>query len=140
MKNRNLKAQFEGGLQTHIEGISFPTDTQATSETDDIAADEVELVSFRELVPEIKDTGYLTHAIFAYPAKFIPQVVRYAINTYTKEGDWIVDPFAGSGTVGGRGVSVQAKRCATRSESALESHHAVEGLPRKRTIERGGFV
>ena len=61
---------------------------------------EMEQVSFRELVPEISDTGYLTHAIFAYPAKFIPQVVRYAINTYTKEGDWIVDPFAGSGTVG----------------------------------------
>ena len=38
-------------------------------------------VSFRELVPEIRDTGYLTHAIFAYPAKFIPQVVRYAIDT-----------------------------------------------------------
>ena len=58
------------------------------------------MVSFRELVPEINDTGYLTHAIFAYPAKFIPQIVRYAITTYTKEGDWIVDPFAGSGTVG----------------------------------------
>lgn len=59
-----------------------------------------ELVSFRELVPEISDTGYLTHAIFYYPAKFIPQVVRYTVNTYTKEGDWIIDPFAGSGTVG----------------------------------------
>ena len=42
----------------------------------------------------------MTHGIFAYPAKFIPQIVRYAITTYTKEGDWIVDPFAGSGTVG----------------------------------------
>jgi DNA modification methylase len=61
---------------------------------------EIELISFRELVPEISDTGYLTHAIFYYPAKFIPQVVRYAINTFTKEGDWIIDPFAGSGTVG----------------------------------------
>ena len=59
-----------------------------------------DLVSFRELVPEINDTGYLTHAIFYYPAKFIPQVVRYAINTFTKEEDWIIDPFAGSGTVG----------------------------------------
>ena len=61
---------------------------------------DIEFVSFRELVPEITDTGYLTHAIVSYPAKFIPQVVRYAINTYTKEEDWIVDPFAGSGTVG----------------------------------------
>ena len=61
---------------------------------------ESELISFRELVPEISDTGYLTHAIFYYPAKFIPQVVRYAINTFTKQEDWVIDPFAGSGTVG----------------------------------------
>ena len=61
---------------------------------------EIKLISFRELVPEISDTGYLTHAIFYYPAKFIPQVVRYAINTFTKEEDWVIDPFAGSGTVG----------------------------------------
>ncbi len=76
------------------------TDTQPEIPTDDTTSDKVALVSFRELVPEINNTGYLTHAIFAYPAKFIPQVVRYAINTYTKERDWIIDPFAGSGTVG----------------------------------------
>ena len=100
MKNRNLKAQFGSGLQTHIEGILFPTDPEPEVPTDDSESDGVALVSFRELVPEIKDTSYLTHAIFAYPAKFIPQVVRYAINTYTEEGNWIIDPFAGSGTVG----------------------------------------
>lgn len=60
----------------------------------------IQLISFRELVPEIKDTGYLTHSIFYYPAKFIPQVVRYALKSFTSEGDWVVDPFAGSGTVG----------------------------------------
>ena len=90
MKNRNLEAQF----------TLFPIDTASEGSPDDEAPDGVALVSFRELVPEINDTGYLTHAIYAYPAKFIPQIVRYAINTYTKEGDWIVDPFAGSGTVG----------------------------------------
>ena len=90
MKNRNLEAQF----------TLFPIDTASEVSPDDEASDGVALVSFRELVPEINDTGYLTHAIYAYPAKFIPQIVRYAINTYTKEGDWIVDPFAGSGTVG----------------------------------------
>ena len=73
----------------------FPIDTE-----EEITADGIALVSFRELVPEINDTGYLTHALYAYPAKFIPQIVRYVINTYTKEGDWLVDPFAGSGTVG----------------------------------------
>ena len=90
MKNRNLEAQFS----------LFPVDPASEVPPDDAASDGTELVSFRELVPEISDTGYLTHAIYAYPAKFIPQIVRYAINTYTKERDWIVDPFAGSGTVG----------------------------------------
>jgi hypothetical protein len=33
-----------------------------------------------------------------YPAKFIPQVVRYVINNYTSPGDWLFDPFAGYGT------------------------------------------
>ena len=57
-------------------------------------------VSFRELVPEIKDTGYLTHGLFYYPAKFIPQIPRFCLRTYTEPGDWVIDPFAGSGTVG----------------------------------------
>ncbi len=90
MKNHDLTEQF----------TFFATDTESELSIDDIGSDRVELVSFRELVPEISDTSYLTHGIFAYPAKFIPQVVRYAITTYTKEGDWIVDPFSGSGTVG----------------------------------------
>ena len=90
MENYNSPEQF----------TLFPTDTEPQPPRDDSTSGEIELVSFRELVPEIKDTGYLTHAIFAYPAKFIPQIVRYAITTYTKQGDWIVDPFAGSGTVG----------------------------------------
>ena len=59
-------------MQTYIEGTLFPIDTELEPPIDDAAPDEVELVSFRELVPEINDTGYLTHAIFAYPAKFIP--------------------------------------------------------------------
>ena len=90
MKNRNLEAQF----------TLFPVDNEFEVPKEETTSDGAELVSFRDLVPEINDTGYLTHAIFAYPAKFIPQIVRYAINAYTKEGDWIVDPFAGSGTVG----------------------------------------
>lgn len=57
-------------------------------------------ISFRDVVPEITDTTYLTHSVYYYPAKFIPQVVRFCINEFTKENDWIIDPFAGSGTVG----------------------------------------
>lgn len=57
-------------------------------------------VSFRDIIPEITDTSYLTHSIYYYPAKFIPQVVRFCINEFTTKGDTVIDPFAGSGTVG----------------------------------------
>ena len=80
--------------------LLFPVQNITKEPIKDNSPDKPDLVSFRELIPEITDTGYLTHAIVSYPAKFIPQVVRYAINTYTEENDWIIDPFAGSGTVG----------------------------------------
>jgi len=57
-------------------------------------------VSFRDIIPEITDTSYLTHSIYYYPDKFIPQVVRFCINEFTQKGDTIIDPFSGSGTVG----------------------------------------
>jgi hypothetical protein len=69
-------------------------------EPDDHRQIEVTPISFREEVPEILATDYLTHAIYTYPARFIPQAVRYCIRACTREGDCIVDPFAGSGTVG----------------------------------------
>ncbi|WP_346765965.1 DNA methyltransferase [Thermococcus sp. 21S7] len=37
--------------------------------------------------------------MYYYPSRFIPHVVRFFIDKYTKEGDWILDPFGGSGTV-----------------------------------------
>ncbi|WP_169730114.1 DNA methyltransferase [Brachyspira alvinipulli] len=46
----------------------------------------------------IKDTAYITHNYYTYPAKFIPQLVSRLINTYTKEKEVVVDPFMGSGT------------------------------------------
>jgi len=64
------------------------------------ASNELTPICFRDLVPEINSTSYLTHSVYYYPAKFIPQVVRHCINICTSENDVIVDPFAGSGTVG----------------------------------------
>ncbi len=59
----------------------------------------VKNVFFRRLVNDVTSTTYATHGLYMYPAKFIPQVVRYVINKYTKPGDWLFDPFAGYGTV-----------------------------------------
>src|SRR5260370_41643913 len=40
-----------------------------------------------------------THYLFRFPAKFHPPVIRCLIDRYTKEGDRILDPFCGSGTL-----------------------------------------
>ncbi|MCK4420107.1 hypothetical protein KAV79_09890 [Candidatus Aerophobetes bacterium] len=59
----------------------------------------VEAVSFRKLEPGIPSTTYASHGMYYYPARFIPQVVSWFIKNYSKEGDWIIDPFAGIGTL-----------------------------------------
>ena len=46
----------------------------------------------------IKDTAYITHNYYTYPAKFIPQLASRLINIYTNKYDIVVDPFMGSGT------------------------------------------
>lgn len=46
----------------------------------------------------IKDTSYITHGYYTYPAKFIPQLAQRLINENSKEGDIVIDPFMGSGT------------------------------------------
>lgn len=47
---------------------------------------------------EYKDNGYLTHSLHPYPAKFVPQIPREIVSKLTKPGDWVLDPFCGSGT------------------------------------------
>ncbi|MGC8567486.1 MAG: DNA methyltransferase [Caldisphaera sp.] len=49
---------------------------------------------------EIESTNltYFTHGFFKYPCKFIPQIPRWAILKYTNPHDFVLDPFAGSGT------------------------------------------
>lgn len=45
-----------------------------------------------------KETSYITHGYYTYPAKFIPQLVQRLIFENTTEGDIVIDPFSGSGT------------------------------------------
>jgi hypothetical protein len=43
-------------------------------------------------------TGYLTHSLHPYPAKFIPQIPNALIQELSDEGDTVADVFCGSGT------------------------------------------
>lgn len=44
------------------------------------------------------NTGYLTHSLHPYPAKFIPQIPNALIQELSSMGDTVLDPFCGSGT------------------------------------------
>ncbi len=57
-------------------------------------------IVFRDTIPELPSTTYGTFSIYKYPAKFIPQVVAYALKKYAEPGMRIFDPFAGYGTTG----------------------------------------
>lgn len=46
----------------------------------------------------IKDTTYITHGYYTYPAKFIPQLASRLINELSNENEIVIDPFMGSGT------------------------------------------
>ncbi|MDP2661037.1 MAG: DNA methyltransferase [Dehalococcoidia bacterium] len=45
------------------------------------------------------DQSALSHGLHKYPAKFFPELPRWLILRYSQEGDWGLDPFAGSATV-----------------------------------------
>lgn len=62
---------------------------------------------YAEAVPRLKEldwdfvganTGYLTHTIHPYPAKFIPQIPNTLIQELSSLGETVLDPFCGSGT------------------------------------------
>ena len=57
-------------------------------------------VIFRDLMLEFQSTTYGTFGLYKYPAKFIPQVIAYALSNYGSQGMHVIDPFAGYGTVG----------------------------------------
>jgi DNA modification methylase len=48
-------------------------------------------------VPERERTKHV-HRLHPYLGKFIPQLVETFLKKYFKAGDWILDPFCGSGT------------------------------------------
>jgi DNA modification methylase len=50
------------------------------------------------------DTGFLTHDLHPYPAKFIPQIPGHVIARLSLRGELVLDPFGGSGTTALEGI------------------------------------
>lgn len=58
-------------------------------------------VSFRKLLPELKNIDRYTHLIHTYPAKLLVHIPYFFLNNsfFSKKDDNVLDPFNGSGTV-----------------------------------------
>jgi DNA modification methylase len=59
-----------------------------------------------------EDTGFLTHDLHPFPAKFIPQIPAALIEALSVRGDLVCDPFGGSAT-----TAVEAIRLRRRAVS-----------------------
>lgn len=58
-------------------------------------------MNLQELVSAANHRGIvtgLTHGLYRYPARFSPTFARTAIETFTKPGDIVLDPFVGGST------------------------------------------
>jgi DNA modification methylase len=87
-------------------------------------------------------TNYLTHNFHTYPAKYIPQIPRFFIEKYTKEGDWIYEPFLGCGTtlvecklLNRNGIGIDSNPIAT-----LVSKSKTQNLSSKEIEQIHGFI
>ena len=80
-------------------------------------------------------TGYLTHSLHPYPAKFIPQIPNALIQELSAVGDTVADIFCGSGTtllealqLKRHAVGVDANPLATRISRAKTTPIGEAGL------------
>ena len=80
---RNRTTMPSSPPKTTSEGGAFPQARDLSGE-------------FRKYIG--RQVSYATHGIHRYPAKFIPQIPRFCLETYSDVGDDVLDPFMGSGT------------------------------------------
>lgn len=79
----------------------------SASQTDEIPPDIQQRLSKREMLKTLlegaldfhgEDSGYASHDLHAFAAKFPPQLPRAFIRALTRRGDVVLDPMMGSGT------------------------------------------
>lgn len=89
-------------------------------------------------------TGYLTHNLHPYPAKFIPQIPNALIQELSSVGETIADTFCGSGTtllealqLKRHGIGIDANPLATlisRAKTTPLTHSEFEDLAAHRQV------
>lgn len=71
-----------------------------------------------------------------YHGNFVPQIVRQLLTRYTKRGDFVLDPFAGSGT-----TLIEAQRMGRNSIGIeLQNNVAMEASERVHSEQKDGII
>lgn len=66
------------------------------------------------------DTGFLTHDIHPYPAKYIPHIPSHLISQLSLRGETVWDPFGGSGTTALEAILLGRKCLSTDANPLCE--------------------
>lgn len=84
----------------HINVPDFRDETEALVERYKAKGTHIS-VNFRSIVKNFSHVDRYTHSIHPYPAKLITHIPYFFINNsyFLKDGDVVLDPFCGSGTV-----------------------------------------
>lgn len=102
-----------------------------------IRGDRLDALLSRDLDFHAQDSGYASHSVHAFPAKFPPQLPKLFIEELTSPGDVVLDPMMGSGTTlleaylsGRRGLGFDIDLVAFMLSKAkvtfLDSHRVAE--------------
>ena len=112
--HRTLKEWFDEQLELFIEPSQLvePLQIKEISSPAELA-DSAQVMAHLALVDWAftdDDTGYLTHDLHPYAAKFIPQIPAHLIARLSLPGELVLDPFHGSAT-----TAVEALRLRRRA-------------------------
>ncbi len=88
-----------------------------------------------------KESDRLTHYLFRYPAKFHPPIAASLVETYSRPGNVVLDPFCGSATLlvearvrGRNGVGIDVDPVAAFIGDAKTRHIGVESLQKSANL------
>lgn len=111
--HRTLKEWFDEQLELFVEPSELVERLQVKEISSPMElADSAQVLAYLAVVDWAftdDDTGYLTHDLHPYAAKFIPQIPAHLIARLSLPGELVLDPFHGSGT-----TAVEALRLGRR--------------------------
>ncbi len=82
----------------HTHNRELATQRSVTDEVQTVFGDVETDASWSFAGLTTRQTRYVTHGYHSYAAKFIPQLAARLIEDLSRKGDWVLEPFMGSGT------------------------------------------